>query len=145
MKYIFFWCLAVLTYSTTLASHTSFKRFNYQYPDGPLSSANVTLTGQVYCNATKHPLASLIVVEAEGTDPIHLSASADGKFTTLLPIAQSIKILAKAEGYESSELIYSVSANNADTTLFIEIYLTPQFELTLEGNILDAKTNMPLA
>jgi OOP family OmpA-OmpF porin len=116
-----------------------------QYPDGVFSVANVTLTGQVYCNKTKDPIASLIVVEVDGLkNAIELAAADNGKFTTLLPAAESIRILAKAEGYEPIEITYPVPSNAQDTTLFVEIYLTPQFELTLEGNVLDAKTNLPI-
>jgi flagellar motor protein MotB len=69
----------------------------------------------------------------------------DGEFTALLPAADVVKILAKAEGYEPYEFVYSVPASQQDTTLFVEIYLTPNhYTLTLEGMVLDAKTNQPL-
>jgi len=68
----------------------------------------------------------------------------NGKFTALLPTGEHIKILAEADGYESNELMYSIPNSKRDTTLFVEIYLTPQYTLTLEGNVLDAKTNKPI-
>ena len=105
----------------------------------------VNLTGQVYCNTGKHPLlTSSIHIKADGTSPIHLSVDANGKFTAILPAVERIKITAEADGYERHEVIYAFHNITRDTTLDVQIYLTPQFLLSIEGNVLDAKTNLPI-
>lgn len=105
------------------------------------SSPKVTVTGQVYCAKSKNPIASSIQVAVDGTEPIHLEATPASKFTTFVPKGDRIRIVAKAKGYESYELTYAIPNIKSDTTLVVEIFLTPQYTLTLEGNVLDAKTN----
>src|SRR5688572_29337664 len=70
--------------------------------------AKITLTGQVYCNNSKNPIASSIHVKVEGTDPIHLTVAPNGKFTAHLPKGDHIQIVAEADGYESNEMTYSI-------------------------------------
>lgn len=137
-------CCAMVVCCMASAKHLTDKQINCQYL--PNASVQVTLTGQVYCNSSLKPIVSVISLAIDGTTPIRLSADATGKFSAQVPAVKSIKIQALAEGYEPSEVEYLVP--NTDTTVFVEIYLTPKlptFKLVLEGTILDAKTQQPIS
>jgi flagellar motor protein MotB len=133
MKYITLSCMALLVCSAAFSN-------DLENPN----VASITLSGQVYCNNSRNPLASSIHVKVEGTAPIHLSVAPNGKFTAHLPKGDRIQIIAEADGYESNEMTYSIPDIKRDTSLFVEIFLTPQSILTLEGSVLDAKTNKPI-
>src|SRR5688572_2148191 len=138
MNHILFWCFA-LFYCSAASANSLAERPDFD------SAPKVTLIGQVFCMKSKNPIASSIQLVAEGTETIHTEVSPGGKFTAFVPTGDRIKILAKAEGYETTELIYSIPNIQHDTTFFVEIFLTPQaYTLTLEGNVLDAKTNLPI-
>ena len=122
--------VAVLLYCTAFANH---------------APANVILTGKVSCNESKRPIASSVVVSAEGQKSIQIEVAANGKFSALLPSAHAVKIQVEADGYESRESVFQIPHNTHDTTLFVEIFMIPRYEVILSGNILDAKTNKPIA
>lgn len=137
MKDLVLWCLALFLCSVVSAH--DFKNRDFD------TAPKVTLTGQVFCTKSNAPISSSIHVVVDGTSPIHLDVNPGGKFTASIPTGDHIRILAEAEGYESNEFIYSIPKVKSDTTLFVKIFLTPQsYTLTLEGNVLDAKTNKPI-
>ncbi|GHN01008.1 hypothetical protein WSM22_24970 [Cytophagales bacterium WSM2-2] len=104
---------------------------------------NIVLSGMTYSQKTKQPVVSNVDVKLkELKQPISLKTAATGKFETRIPEVDSYSISANASGYLPFSNDYKIPRINRDTTLRIEIYLTPLAkQLALAGDILDKKTN----
>ncbi len=74
--------------------------------------------------------------------PISLKSAVTGKFETRIPEVDGYNIAANASGYSSYANDFKVPRLNRDTTLHVDIYLTPLLkQLTLVGDVIDKKTN----
>src|SRR5260221_886955 len=104
---------------------------------------NIVLSGVVYNQKTKQPIAANVDVKLkELKKPISLKSAATGKFETRIPEVDGYNIAANATGFLSTASDYKVPRLNRDTTLHVDIYLTPLAkQLSLAGDILDKKTN----
>jgi OmpA-OmpF porin, OOP family len=102
----------------------------------------VTLIGMVYNQKTQQPLASAIEIKMKDQKPVNLKAGSAGKFETRIPEVNSYTVSAATAGYLPYTQDYKIPKLVRDTTLHIDIYLTPLAkQLTLAGDVLDKKTS----
>jgi outer membrane protein OmpA-like peptidoglycan-associated protein len=104
---------------------------------------NINLVGIVSDQKTNNPvqLAS-VEVKIKDKDPIKLTTIASGEFKTKMPELSGYVVSAAAEGYLPKELTFKVPTLYSDTTLNIEIPLTPVAKkLMITGNVYDKKTD----
>jgi len=108
---------------------------------------NIVLSGMVFNQKTKQPLVANVDVKLkELKQPISLKTATTGKFETRIPEVGNYNISANASGFLLFTSDYKVPKLNRDTTLRVEIYLTPLAkQLALAGDVLDKKTNNKVA
>ncbi|HTH55960.1 MAG TPA: OmpA family protein [Cyclobacteriaceae bacterium] len=104
---------------------------------------NIVLSGVTYNQKTKQPIPANVDVKIkELKQPITLKSGSAGKFETRIPEVDGYNISANASGFLPVANDYKVPKINRDTTLRVDIYLTPLAkQLALAGDILDKKTN----
>lgn len=108
---------------------------------------NIVLQGMVYNQKTKQPIAANVDVKLkELKQPFNLKSGTSGKFETRIPEVDGFSIAANANGFLPANSDHKVPHLNRDTTLHVDIYLTPVAkQLSLVGDILDKKTNNKVA
>ena len=110
-----------------------------------LQPRNVTivLAGTVFSAQTRQPLAAAVEVKLkELKQPISLKAPATGKFETRLPEVDGYSLAATATGFLPYGDNFKIPRLKGDTTLRVEVYLTPLAKpLALAGDVIDKKTN----
>lgn len=106
----------------------------------------INLNGIVYNEKTKAPInASDIKISLEGITPISLKSNSAGKFESRLPETNKYVINASASGYLPYNESFSLPLINADTTVNVDVYLTPIAKpLVLSGTVYNKKTNQPI-
>jgi OOP family OmpA-OmpF porin len=104
---------------------------------------SIILTGVTYNDKTKQPIPAAVDVKTkELKQPINLKSGATGKFETKLPEVDGYGIAANASGFMPYAKDFKVPHLNRDTTLHVDIYLTPLAkQLVLAGDIIDKKTS----
>jgi len=106
----------------------------------------VMVTGVVFNDKTKQPIQANVVVTPSENTPLNLRSSTDGKFQTRIPEVAGYTINASQEDYLPKDLSFTLPQFGNDTTLYVEIYLTPIVKkLILQGTTYDLKTNKPLS
>ena len=106
---------------------------------------NVKLTGVVFDEKTKEPVASNVVVTIKDLKPITLKTAVTGKFETKIPETSEYQLAASASGYQPRDLTVTVPPLGNDTTLTVEVYLTPiAKKLVLAGTVYNKKTSQPI-
>jgi len=108
---------------------------------------NIILSGMTYNDKTKQPIAAAVDVKLkELKQPISLKSAATGKFETRIPEVNGYSIAANASGFMPFSKDFKVPRLNRDTTLHLDIYLTPLAkQLVLAGDVIDKKTNNKVA
>ncbi|HEY3430533.1 MAG TPA: OmpA family protein [Cyclobacteriaceae bacterium] len=105
----------------------------------------VMLTGIVYNEKTMQPMQADVVVTPADNKPVPLKASTAGKFETKIPEVAKYTVHASQAGFLPKDLSFDIPPLNGDTTLAIEVLLTPVAKkLLLTGTVFDLKTNNPL-
>jgi outer membrane protein OmpA-like peptidoglycan-associated protein len=108
-------------------------------------SVKVMLSGIVYDEKTKQPIASNVQVIVNELKPITLKTTANGKFETKIPETNKYLLSANASGYQPAEMSIAVPVLGSDTTLTVDVYLTPIAKaLVLKGSVFNKKTNAPI-
>jgi outer membrane protein OmpA-like peptidoglycan-associated protein len=105
---------------------------------------NITLIGTVYNQKNKQTIAgaNVDVKLKELKQPINLKTAVTGKFETRIPEVDNYNIATNATGFLPAASDFKVPKLNRDTTLHVDIYLTPLAkQLSLAGDVLDKKTN----
>jgi OmpA-OmpF porin, OOP family len=102
----------------------------------------INLTGMVFNQKTNDPLQADVEVRLKEKDPLKLKSNATGKFETKMPEVSEYVVSASAQGFLPKEQSFKVPTLYNDTTLNIEIFLTPVAKkLMLAGNVYDKKTD----
>jgi OmpA-OmpF porin, OOP family len=105
----------------------------------------VMLAGTVFNEKTKEPIPASVSLRIKDQKPVEMKAVANGKFGTRLPEINEYVIAANSEGFLPIEETYTIPKIGSDTTLSIEVYLTPiAKKLVLSGTVFDKKTEKPL-
>lgn len=101
----------------------------------------INLVGTVYNQKTNDPLQADVEVRLKEKDPVKIHANALGKFETKLPEIPEYTIAATAQGFLPKEQNFKIPAIYNDTTLNVEIFLTPAAKkLMLAGTVYEKKT-----
>lgn len=102
----------------------------------------ITLAGNVFSQKTQQPLVAALEVTIKDQKPINLKSTPAGKFETKIPETNLYTLTAAATGYLPFTQDYKVPKINRDTTLHVDVYLTPiAKQLVLAGDVMDKKTN----
>jgi len=105
----------------------------------------VAVNGVVYDEKTQQPIAAHLVIKPKGTEPVNIDVDADGKYESTIPETNQLGIAAATEGYLPKDQTFDIPPLVNDTTLTIDIYLTPiPKKLILSGTVYDSKTNEPM-
>jgi len=107
-------------------------------------NVNVLLAGTVYHQKTKQPIngASVEIKYKNQKQPVLLKSAASGRFDSKLPEVDGFSIATTATGFIPATNDFTVPRLVRDTTLKIEVFLTPIVkQLILAGDIIDQKTN----
>jgi OOP family OmpA-OmpF porin len=100
----------------------------------------INLVGIVYNQKTDTPLQADVEINAKD-QAVQLKTNATGKFETKISEVASYTIKATADGFLPKEITFKVPPLEKDTTLNIEVLLTPVAKkLVLTGNVYDQKT-----
>jgi OOP family OmpA-OmpF porin len=104
-------------------------------------TVKINLVGMVYNQKTKDAVQGNVEIKIKEKDPIKLRSTIAGKFETKLPEINGYSVSVSAEGFLPKEETFKVPALNNDTTINIEIMLTPVAKkLMLMGFAYDLKT-----
>jgi outer membrane protein OmpA-like peptidoglycan-associated protein len=105
----------------------------------------INITGTTYNDKTKQPIAASVGINIKDQNPIDLKTSANGHFEMQTPEINGFSVAASANGFLPSSQNYQLPMLNKDTTLRLEIFLTPiAKELVLKGDVIDKKTNQKI-
>jgi outer membrane protein OmpA-like peptidoglycan-associated protein len=105
----------------------------------------VLITGTVFNDKTKQPIQANVVVTPAEKNPLNLRSSTDGRFETSIPEVSGYTIQASEAGYLPKNLSFTLPELGNDTTLYVEIFLTPVAKkLILAGTVFDLKTQKPI-
>jgi OmpA-OmpF porin, OOP family len=101
----------------------------------------INLTGIVLNQKTNDPLQADVEVKIKEKSSVKLRSNSTGKFVTVIPEVTEYTISADAQGFLPKEETFKVPTLYNDTTLDIEIALTPMAKkLMLTGTVFDKKT-----
>jgi OOP family OmpA-OmpF porin len=101
----------------------------------------INLQGLVVNQKTKDPIAGNVDVSGANKDVLKLKCGNDGVFATKFSEVNSFKVYASAEGFLPKEMQFEVATLYKDTTIDVEIPLTPiAKKLMLNVSIMDKKT-----
>ena len=102
----------------------------------------VILAGTVFDEKTKQTIASNVTVTIKDVKPVILKTPVNGKFETKIPEINEYQLSTSASGYQPRDITMPVPVLGNDTTLTVEVYLTPiAKKLMLKGNAYNKKTN----
>jgi outer membrane protein OmpA-like peptidoglycan-associated protein len=105
----------------------------------------VMVSGIVYNEKTQQPMEANVVITPSENKPLNLRSSTAGKFETQIPEVAGYTINASQQGFLPKDLSFVLPQFGNDTTLVVEIFLTPiAKQLILAGSVYDVKTNNPL-
>ena len=101
----------------------------------------INLEGLVINDKTKDPLAANVVIKMSDQAPIQLQSGADGMFTAKFNEVHEYIVSATADEFLPKEMRFQVPLLYSDTTISIEVPLTPVAKkLMLVVNVYDKKT-----
>jgi OmpA-OmpF porin, OOP family len=102
----------------------------------------ITLAGNVYNQKTNDPLQANVEIRLVDRDALKIRSDAAGKFESKIPEVSGYALTASLDGYLPLSHSVNVPVIYSDTTIYIDVPLTPiDKELVIEGNIYDKKTN----
>ena len=106
----------------------------------------VRVSGTIFNEKTQQPIPANVQVKPADHETILLHAKGDGKYDTKIPEVNGFSVAASQEGFLPKDISLSLPALGNDTTLYVDLYLTPVVKkLVLAGTIYDSKTMKPVA
>jgi len=107
---------------------------------------SVMVAGTIFNEKTQQPIQANVQVMPVDTEKILLHTKGDGKYETKIPEVNSFIVAASQEGFLPKDISIALSTLGNDTTLYVDLYLTPiAKKLVLAGTIYDSKTMKPVA
>ncbi len=105
----------------------------------------IVLTGTTFNQKTQQPIQSVLEVKMKEQKPLNLRTTPAGNFETRMPDITEYTLTAAATGFLPFTQTYKVPVINRDTTLHVDLYLTPLAkQLVLAGDVLDKKTDQKI-
>ena len=107
----------------------------------------VKVVGTIYNEKTQQPIDANVQVKPASSEVIQLQAQADGKYETNIPEVNGVSVSAsRAEFLPKDISIPLPDELGNDTTLYVDLYLTPiAKKLLLTGTVYDNKTMKPVS
>lgn len=107
----------------------------------------IKLEGIVSNEKSGQPIAAAdLGIIVAGKDPVKLKSTTSGNFETTLPETKEYTVDAQAVGYLPKKVPFKIPELTNDTTINIEVLLTPiAKKLILSGNVYDKKTEKLIA
>ncbi len=104
----------------------------------------VIVNGTVYNQKTNAPIVATVEVKA-GESSQKLKTKTDGKYETRIPEVNKYTVSTSADNFLPNEQSFTLPALGNDTTITIDIYLTPiAKKLLVTGTTFDKKTEQPI-
>lgn len=101
----------------------------------------ILLTGTTFNEKTKQPITSAVEIKVKDQNPISLRTTNNGNFDTRVPEIDEYSLSATATGFLPFKQSYKVPRINKDTTLHVDVFLTPVAkQIVLAGEVTDKKT-----
>lgn len=105
----------------------------------------IVLTGTTYNQKTNLTVQSLVDVKMKDQQPVHLKTTPNGVFETRVPEIDAYTLDVAATGFIPFTQSYKVPRINSDTTIHVDVYLTPLTkQLVLAGDLIDKKTDQKI-
>jgi OOP family OmpA-OmpF porin len=105
---------------------------------------HINLAGNIFNQKTNEPLLADVEIKMKEKESLRLKSTA-GKFETKMPEVSEYSVSASALGFLPKEESFKVPVLTNDTTITIEMMLTPiAKKLILNGTVLDSKTEKPI-
>ena len=105
----------------------------------------VIVSGVVYNEKTQQPIQANVELKPAERDVLRMRSAATGKFETRIPEVDGFSVAVSETGYLPKSESYTIPPLGNDTTITIEIYLTPVAkQLMLVGTVYDLKTTKPI-
>ena len=106
----------------------------------------VMVNGVVVNEKSRTPLpGTTVTLSFSGGSPINLKSNSQAKFESRIPEVSQFKVAASAAGFLPKELAFEIPALVRDTTIAIEVPLTPVAKkLLVNGTVFDKKTEKPI-
>ncbi|HRJ29716.1 MAG TPA: OmpA family protein [Cyclobacteriaceae bacterium] len=106
----------------------------------------IRVSGTIFNEKTQQPIPANVQVKPADHEAILLHAKGDGKYETKIPEVNGFNVAASQEGFLPKDISLSLPVLGNDTTLYVDLYLTPVVKkLVLAGTIYDSKTMKPVA
>lgn len=103
---------------------------------------NIRLVGTVFDEKTRETIASEVDLRIPDKKPALMKTGYDGTFETVIPEIDAYSLHVSAEGYLPKDETFSLPSFDRDTTLSVDVYLTPvKKKLVLAGDVYNTKTN----
>jgi OmpA-OmpF porin, OOP family len=101
----------------------------------------INLEGMVFNQKTNDPLQADVEIKMKEKEPLKIRSNTTGKFSTQFPEVNEYTVSASATGFLPKQQSFTVPTIYSDTTITIEMLLTPVAKkLMLAGNVYDSKT-----
>lgn len=101
----------------------------------------ILLTGTTFNEKSKQPVAASVDVKIKERNTINLKTTVNGNFETRVPEIDEYTLGASATGFMPFTKSYKVPRINRDTTIHVDVYLTPLAkQIVLAGDVTDKKT-----
>ncbi len=106
----------------------------------------VIVSGLVFNEKNNMPISSSnVVLSIKEVNPFNLKTNTAGKFETRIPETNQYVIAASADNFLPKELTFTVPKLGNDTTIHVDIPLTPVAKkLVITGTVYDKKTETPI-
>lgn len=105
----------------------------------------IKLVGTVFDEKTRETIPSEVDLRIPDKEPALMTTGYDGTFETVIPEIDGYSLRVSADGYLSKEEQFSLPSFDRDTTLLVDVYLTPvKKKLVLTGDVYNTKTREKL-
>jgi OmpA-OmpF porin, OOP family len=105
----------------------------------------IVLTGTTFNQKSQLPIQSVVEVKMKEQKPVNLRTTPNGNFETRIPDITEYTLTAAATGFLPFTQTYKVPLIKRDTTLHVDVYLTPLAkQLVLAGDVIDKKTDQKI-
>ncbi|MBX2901283.1 MAG: OmpA family protein [Cyclobacteriaceae bacterium] len=105
----------------------------------------ILLTGTTYNQKTNLTVQSQVDVKLKEQPPVHLRTTPNGNFETRVAEVETYTLDVTATGFMPFTQSYKVPRINSDTTVHVDVYLTPLTkQLVLAGDLIDKKTDQKI-
>jgi outer membrane protein OmpA-like peptidoglycan-associated protein len=110
-----------------------------------MKDVKIMLNGIVLDETNRHGIPASVEIRYKSFPSKTMKTSTNGKFESRLQEVNQYGIYAQAGGFEPREVMFTLPKVNRDTTVNVEVPLTPVARpLFLSGNVYDKKTSKPV-